>query len=66
MAYWAEMEQIVINQIDIKDISETRMAATVRGGKATVLDKQIKAVTIHNLAIKSTDSGHEVTIVFDV
>lgn len=66
LAYWAEMEQIVINQIDIKEISETRMAATVRGGKAPVLDKHIKAVTFHNLAIKSTDSGLEVTIVFDV
>ena len=66
LAYWAEMEQIVINQIDIKEISETRLAATVRGGKAPVLDKHIKAVTFHNLAIKSTDSGLEVTIVFDV
>lgn len=66
LAYWAEMEQIVINQINIKEISETRMAATVRGGKAPVLDKHIKAVTFHNLAIKSTDSGLEVTIVFDV
>ena len=66
LAYWAEMEQIVINQIDIKEISRTRLAATVRGGKAPVLDKHIKAVTFHNLAIKSTDSGLEVTIVFDV
>lgn len=66
LAYWAEMEQIVINSIELNEISETRLAATLRGGKATALDKHIKAVTFHNLAIIKTNSGLEVTIVFDV
>ena len=66
LAYWAEMEQIVINSIELNEISETRLAATLRGGKATALDKHIKAVTFHNLAIIKTNSGLEVTIVIDV
>lgn len=66
LAYWAEMEQLIINIVDIETISETHLAATVKGGKALLLDKHIKAVTYHNLAIEKRDAGLEVTIVFDV
>lgn len=66
LAYWAEMEQLIINIVDIEAISETRLAATVKGGKALLLDKHIKAVTYHNLAIENRGAGLEVTIVFDV
>ena len=66
LAYLAEMDGIVFNEIEVNDISETRLMATVRGGEALVLDKHIKAVTFHNLAIQETASGLEVTIVFDV
>ena len=66
LAYLAEMDGIVFNEIEVNEISETRLMATVRGGEALVLDKHIKAVTFHNLAIQETASGLEVTIVFDV
>jgi SHS2 domain-containing protein len=66
LAYWAESEGLIIHEIEMKEIEKTRLAATVRGGNAPVLDKHIKAVTFHNLAITAVDSGLEVTIVFDV
>jgi SHS2 domain-containing protein len=66
LAYLAEMEQVVFKETEIHEIDEKRLSATVRGGEAPVLDKHIKAVTFHNLAIKETTSGLEVTIVFDV
>ena len=66
LAYWAESEGLVFSDIEINKIEEKRLAATVRGGEAPVLDKHIKAVTFHNLAITETASGLEVTIVFDV
>jgi SHS2 domain-containing protein len=66
LAYLAEMKQVVITQVEIEMIGERQLKATVRGGKAPVLDKHIKAVTFHNLAIEETASGLEVTIVFDV
>ena len=66
LAYWAESEGLVFHDFDIREIDNGRLAATVRGGKAPVLDKHIKAVTFHNLAIIAVDSGLEVTIVFDV
>jgi SHS2 domain-containing protein len=41
-----------------------------RGGPATGVDKLIKAVTFHNLAIRANKGGpetiYETTIVFDV
>ncbi len=66
LAFWAEMEQLVFNDVEIEAISETRLAATVSGGLAPRLDKHIKAVTYHNLAVERRDTGLEVTIVFDV
>jgi SHS2 domain-containing protein len=66
LAYLAEVEGIVFKEIELNEIGEKQLAATVRGGKAPVLDKHIKAVTFHNLAIQQTAIGLEVTIVFDV
>lgn len=66
LAYLAETEQLVFNSIEIGEIDEKRLVVIVRGSDAPVLDKHIKAATFHNLAIKETKSGLEVTIVFDV
>lgn len=64
--YWAESDGLVFRDVDLTIIDETRLAAAVSLGKADSLDKHIKAVTFHNLAITTTASGLEVTIVFDV
>jgi SHS2 domain-containing protein len=66
LAYWAETDQIVMSSFDLTDIDETHLVARVRGGQAPDLEMHIKAVTYHNLQIIRTDSGLEVTIVFDV
>ena len=66
LAYWAETEMLIFKKFKITDVSATRLQATVSGGKATELEKHIKAVTYHNLEIIQTPKGLEVTIVFDV
>ncbi|MCA9935924.1 MAG: archease [Ardenticatenaceae bacterium] len=66
LAYWAEMEQLVFPHCQLQHVTDTTLTATVRGGRASELQKHIKAVTYHNLAIASTEVGLEVTIVFDV
>ena len=66
LAYWAEMEQMVFRQFDLIEVTPTELKGTVRGGRAPVLHKHIKAVTYHNLAIIENDEGLETTIVFDV
>lgn len=66
LAYWAEMEGIVFSTFDLRHVTPTRLQATVRGGQAPQLQKHIKAVTYHNLAIVKTGEGLETTVVFDV
>lgn len=66
LAFWAEMHGVVFNQFDIHDITPTRLQATARGGVAPQLQKHIKAVTYHNLAVVKTEKGVEATVVFDV
>jgi SHS2 domain-containing protein len=66
LAYWAETERLIFTQFHIEAIDETSLRATARGGHVTELQKHIKAVTFHNLAITPTATGLETTIVFDV
>lgn len=66
LAYWAEMEQIVFCQFDLREITPFSIQAVAKGGRASELQKHIKAVTYHNLAIIESDEGLETTIVFDV
>ena len=66
LAYLAEDEQLVFHQFELREVGERRLSAEMVGGRAERLDKHIKAVTYHNLAIVSTDAGLTATVVFDV
>jgi SHS2 domain-containing protein len=66
LAYWAEEAQLIFQRFELSDVTATHLQATLHGGRAAQLEKHIKAVTYHNLAITETGDGLEVTIVFDV
>lgn len=66
LAYWAEAEMLIFKTFNIHRLTAKNVDASVIGGKAPVLDKQIKAVTYHNLNIAKTRQGLEATITFDV
>lgn len=66
LAYWAEAEMLVFREFDLRQVTPSHLEAVVRGGRAPNLQKQIKAVTYHNLEIITTDNGLETTVVFDV
>ena len=66
LAYLAEAESLVFARFHLERVSPTALTATVRGGRVFPLQKHIKAVTYHNLEITATETGLEVTIVFDV
>lgn len=66
LAFWAEMEQLVFRSYDILEVGPTQLKAVVRGGRADILHKHIKAVTYHELQVRQTEAGFETTIVFDV
>lgn len=66
LLYLTETEHIVFDDFQVHELSSAELVAEVGGRPAEQLDKVIKAVTYHNLAIRRAESGYEVTLVFDV
>ena len=66
LVYWTETEGVIFHQFDLQTVTPTSLHAMVHGGPAADLNKQIKAVTYHNLEIVETEQGLETTVVFDV
>ncbi len=66
LVYWAERDTMVFPLADLRQVTATRLEGTVRGGRVSEMQKHIKAVTYHDLAIRQTEQGLEVTVVFDV
>lgn len=66
LAWWAEREGLVFPIVESLEVTAGELVGRVRGGRAPELQKHIKAVTWHNLAIRETGGRLEVTVVFDV
>ena len=66
LLYLHESESLGFEQIEIQHLDETTIKAKVAGAPTQQWLKDIKAVTYHNLAIRETESGLEVTLVLDV
>jgi SHS2 domain-containing protein len=64
---WLEQEQgLGFDDFAIKVDQQFNLQAELYGSGIAKLDKEIKAVTYHNLAVLTTPQGLRVTIVFDV
>ncbi len=66
LAYWAERDGLVFPLVELQEVTPVHLAGIVRGGRPPEMQKHIKAVTYHDLAIRETAGGLEVTVVFDV
>ena len=66
LLYFTESEGLAFDEFHLVRLSAEQLEAEVVGAPAQHLDKVIKAVTYHNLAIRVTEAGHSATIVFDV
>jgi SHS2 domain-containing protein len=66
LAFWAEIEYLIFSRFHFTELSPSRLKATVYGGPVKALQKHVKAVTFHNLAIRREPEGLVVTVVFDV
>jgi SHS2 domain-containing protein len=66
LLWFNEESDAVFVRFEIKELTSTRLQATVWGGPASSQWKQIKAVTFHDLEIIETEDGYQVTVVFDV
>lgn len=63
--YLLEAEGVAGDHYRMLALDPTHLRAEVAGQPARI-DKVIKAVTYHNLAIRATPAGYDVTVVFDV
>lgn len=64
---WLEQEeQLGFDHISVHVDGKFNLWAELCGARITWLDKEIKAVTYHNLKVDTTPQGLHVNIVFDV
>ncbi len=65
LLFLSEIERLGFDQFEI-EIEAEKIQAVLRGAPIASQTKEIKAVTYHNLAVRNTERGLEVKIVFDV
>lgn len=66
LLYYGEQDDEGFDRYEVKIRRECQLEVVALGGKIASRNKEIKAVTFHNLAILETDAGFEVEVVFDV
>ena len=66
LAFLLEIEGEFFDHFDLIRFDPPALKIQVTGGPAEAVDKLIKAVTFHDLAIQETAEGYQTTIVFDV
>ena len=66
LAFWAETASLIFTHFEFLSISRTRLRARIRGDSVDSLEKHVKAVTFHNIQIRSEEDGLTTTVVFDV
>jgi SHS2 domain-containing protein len=65
LLYLEEQEGEAYDRFDLQ-LNGLDLRATLEGAKIQSQDKEIKAVTYHNLTIRESENGLRVQIVFDV
>jgi SHS2 domain-containing protein len=65
LLFYSEMESLAFDTFDFKK-SGNSISAVVEGAGIKSIEKEIKAVTYHNLKIRQGKHGLEARIIFDV
>jgi SHS2 domain-containing protein len=65
LLYFSEQEGIAFSHFDLR-LDGQQLAMRLEGARLAAINKEIKAVTYHNLAVRRTSRGLEAQIVFDV
>lgn len=65
LLYFSEKERLAFDQLQLQ-LDGNVLEAGLSGARIVNQDKEIKAVTYHNLVIRSDEQGLSVNIVFDV
>jgi len=64
--YLGEHHGLGFDRFEVEITDGFSMRSILSGAKIKKIDKEIKAVTFHNMKVSQTELGYEVTIVFDV
>jgi len=65
LLYWVEQDNLAFDQFQLS-LDGFHLRASLSGAQVNGWEKEIKAVTFHNLQVRQTDQGSQVNIVFDV
>ena len=65
LLYYCDMDEIVFQEFNFST-DDQGVSVELTGVPLQSIDKEIKAVTYHNLKVQNTGSGYLVRIVFDV
>jgi SHS2 domain-containing protein len=65
LRYLGEVEGLGFDRFELR-MSDENLIAHLEGAPLRAQSKEIKAITYHNLAIRETEQGLQVNIVFDV
>jgi len=65
LRYFGEMKGLAFDVFQIK-VEGYQLDAELTGSALLSVDKEIKAVTFHNLTVRNTERGIEASVVFDV
>jgi len=66
LLYLSESEGLIFDDFSQLTIEDLKLSGIMEGGALRSIEKEIKAVTFHNLEIRESERGLEVEIVFDV
>ena len=65
LLYYYDLERIGFERFNL-EVTGNHLQGEIQGSAITSIDKEIKAVTFHNLKIRQSKHGLEVNLVFDV
>src|SRR5262249_35080807 len=70
LIFWSAVEAEVYPEVDVHDVTDTALTATVRGRKLSPeivqIGAAVKAVTYHGLTLRPVTGGWEAVLLFDV
>ncbi|MEW5758727.1 MAG: archease [Candidatus Omnitrophota bacterium] len=70
LLYQFSAKEIILKDFKIKKISDTKLEAEAFGEELDLgkhrLNKEIKAVTYHELSVKKINSGYQAQVIFDI
>jgi SHS2 domain-containing protein len=66
LVYRAEVDQVIYRSVLVDKATPSFLHVLAQGNQVADLRNHVKAVTYHDLRVRVTEHGYEVTVVFDV